>query len=129
MAATPAAARTTRRSAKLRNGIILGSLLLLAGTVVAWQLKPAQPKPLNSDTITLAKYFASSDFQDLDEVQKRPYREVIRSKNKELAQALANGKITRAEYDEAYLNGWLARTVRTSPTLKPRGKIRSSPEV
>jgi hypothetical protein len=92
-----------------RNWIILGSLLLLAGTVVAWQLKPAQPKPLNSDTITLAKYFSSSDFQQMDESHKRPYREVIRPKTKELAQALANGKITRAEYDEAYLNGWLAR--------------------
>jgi hypothetical protein len=99
----------SRKAAMTRNWIILGSLLLLAGTVVAWQLKPAQPKPLNSDTITLAKYMSSSDFQQLDEAHKRSYREVIRSKSKELAQALANGKITRAEYDEAYLNGWLAR--------------------
>src|SRR4051794_37577757 len=89
--------------------MIFGSILLIAGTVLAWQLKPAKTKPLNSDTITLAKYLSSSDFQQLDEPHKRSYREVIRSKSKELAQALAEGKITRAEYDEAYLNGWLAR--------------------
>jgi len=99
----------SRTSAVTKAWIIFGAILLVAGTVLAWQLKPAKVTALNSDPITLAKYMSSSDFQQLDEIHKRPYRETIRSKNKELAKAYAEGKLTRAEYDEAYLNGWLAR--------------------
>ena len=92
-----------------RNWIIFGSMLLLAGTVLAWQLKPAKPLPLNSDTVTMAKYMSSSDFQNMNEIDKRPYRNVLRKNTKELVDALNTGKITRAEYDEAFLNTWLAR--------------------
>jgi hypothetical protein len=99
----------SKQSHLMRNWIIFGSLLLLAGTVLAWQLKPAKPLPLDADVVSMAKWMSSVDYQDLPEIDKRAYRNVMRKNTKDLVAALNNGKLTRPEYDEAYLNAWLAR--------------------
>jgi hypothetical protein len=89
--------------------ITAGVLALAIACIAGWKLRPVRMPPLNSDPIVLARFVSSPDFERVSEQQKRPYRIALRAKTKELAAALQNGILTREQYDEAYLNGWLAR--------------------
>src|SRR5262245_28219973 len=88
-----------------------GIALFVVACVAAWKLRPFTRPPASGDPVTLAKFVASSDFDRLTEPQKRPYRAALRSKSKELASALQGGRLSREQYDEAYLNGWLSRQI------------------
>ena len=89
--------------------ITAGALALAIACIAGWKLRPVKLPPLNSDPIVLAKFVSSPDFERVNEQQKRPYRIALRAQTKELAAALKTGELTREQYDEAYLNGWLAR--------------------
>ena len=91
---------------------ITGAVLRVAGgCAAALKMRPSSPPALSADTKTLAKFTATPEFERMEESQKRGYRSALRTKMKELPQLLNSGAISRAEYDQAYLNAWLARQI------------------
>jgi len=95
--------------AKKKIWISAGVIAVAIASLAAWKLRPVKMPPLDADPVVLAKFVSSSDFDRVKEQQKSPYRIALRAKSKELADALKDGRLTKEEYDEAYLNGWLAR--------------------
>jgi hypothetical protein len=99
-------------SARKTIAIVVGVLAVAIACVAGWKLRPVKMPPLTSDPVVLAKFVSSPDFNNrVGEQQKQPYRIALRSKTRELAAAMNDGRLTREEYDEAYLNGWLARQI------------------
>src|SRR4051794_14487885 len=86
-------------------------VVLAVASIAAWKMRPVKMPPLSSDPITIAKFVSSPDFDRLREPQRQPYRIALRARTKELAAGLQSGQLTREQYDEAYLNGWLARQI------------------
>jgi hypothetical protein len=108
VSAQPIAAKAAGSSRKTM--LIAAAVVVLAvGSIAAWKMRPVKMPSLSSDPVTIAKFVSSPDFERLKESQRQPYRIALRAKTKELAAGLQSGQLTREQYEEAYLNGWLAR--------------------
>lgn len=89
---------------------IVAAIVLIAGTLgIFWSMRSSSPPDVNGDLLTVARFVNSSSYQRLDDISKTPFMKRLRKSSDELKAAFLAGKLTRREFDEAYLNGWMAR--------------------
>ena len=132
--ASPAAATATparaggRPSGSRRTalwGAALAVVVLAGGAAAWWMMSPSRPDP-KGDPVTVAKFVATEDFEELPEEQKRDYMAALRRNPQPLEDARAMGHLTEREYKIAKLNVWLERKLDRMDDYfdRPPGKAR-----
>ena len=69
-----------------------------------------RPPTASADTLTVAKFTTTPEFQSLPEEQKHSYLVMLASAKERLNAAYHDGKLTKEEYEGALQNSWLGRT-------------------
>jgi hypothetical protein len=89
----------------------MASLALLIAAAAWWALYGRPLPPTNADVVTLARFVNTSRFSHLQEKQRRPYAKTLRNNLNQLAEAHAAGRVSDAEYEQAFLCGWMDRQI------------------
>lgn len=108
-APAPPAKRSANDFLTKRNLILGGSVVAaLAVAIALFTWKPWQPEPprLNSEPFAIAKFGATSAFNDLPFSQQREYMDILDETEKDLLEDYKAGKLTDHEYRRALQLGW-----------------------
>ena len=84
------------------------AVLAIVAAAVFWPR--SAPKP-SGDIVKVAKFVHEPRFLEMAEADRRPYVEALRKRDNEVDQALASGKLTKAEHLTAQSYAWFARQV------------------
>jgi uncharacterized membrane protein len=105
-----AGSRVPRTSGTRLAVLIIASVLLTGGLAAAVWFRGAGSRPSpESDPATLARFVAGGQFQDMPEMDKRPYTKAVRQRLEEIAGAFREGRIDEKTYFAAYLNAYVER--------------------
>jgi hypothetical protein len=91
-------------------GLVVAAVLVVGAFVGAALVMRSSPPPApQDDLLELVKFVKTDQFERLPEIEKQPYMKRLRSGADQLRALRAEGKITQFQYEQAYLNAWMAR--------------------
>lgn len=102
--------RMVTKNRKLLAALLAGTVVV--GGLVTWILLSSRAPAPSGDTVSLAKFVSTAEFESLTEDRKRPYLETLEKSKAQLAMAHELGRISDAEYETALQNAWVGRIER-----------------
>lgn len=103
---------STTEGRRFPSGIVIAVVsILVVGAILVLSMRQKPLIEANAGLVEVAKLASSDRFQQLGLQDRLPYMKRLRQDSKALRDALASGQLSREEFDQAYLNGWMARQI------------------